>query len=143
MNKSLLLCVFVIGFMTIIPTHKAHAQFYTPYVTRKEVGSLVAAQPTTAEGLVATGSKLTDALALTATENTVTDVSTGSAVKLKDVPVGSTITIFNRASGSVSIFPTSATDQIESYGAGVAFVLEANGTVEFHRTSATQWRIKP
>lgn len=143
MNKSLLWCIAVIGSMTLTPVHKAHAQFYTPYVTRKEIGSLVAAQPTTAENLSATGSTITDALPLPASENTITDVTSGTAVKLKDIPVGSTIIIYNRASSAITIFPSSSTDQIESYGAGVAFSLEANGTVEFHRTGAAQWRIKP
>lgn len=137
------------------------SSFITPYVTRNEynqqiaklatpeqvkqlIQSMAAPVGTYADNLTATGSTISDALALTAQVNSVTTVPSGTGVILPAASTGIiSIKIYNRGANTLNIYPSSTSDQIENYGAGVAFPLTAPSAVTMTRSSATEWRISP
>lgn len=98
---------------------------------------------TVADGISAAGSDRGGATTLSAGVNVVTTVGAKQGVLLSSTtPIGSTVTIMNRGSNDLFIYPSSTGDQIESYGVGTAFQLAANATVILYRTTSSEWRIK-
>lgn len=93
--------------------------------------------------VTAAGSSIAGATALTATSNTVISATAGQGVSLPTtIGQGRAAIVFNRSAVTINVYPTSSSDQIESYGAGVAFPLYPNTAAEFWRDSSTSWRIK-
>lgn len=92
-----------------------------------------------AAGLTATGTTITDALPLTDV-NEFTTVGSGTGARLPAAQLGDSITVYVATGQStLSVYPSSATDQINAVTAGSAFSVATNKTAIFTKVSANRW----
>lgn len=111
------------------------AQFDGPVILSGDI----IRKPTT--DISSTGSSLSDAYAITTHYSNITTVPSGTGVRLPTNVAGKDFVVWNRGTNDLNIYPSSSTDQIESYGAGKPFVLHPNGHVTFASVSSTLWLI--
>ena len=91
--------------------------------------------------LTATGSAITDALALTAFVNVVGTTASGTGVKLPDAPIGSIVFVQNNGANALNLYPVSATGTINGGSAGAAVTIAAAAGNIAVRQTATNWLV--
>lgn len=74
--------------------------------------------------------------------NTVINGPAAGGIRLPNIAVNPSITVFNRTTVTIMVYPSTTVDQIESLGPGVGFPLEPNSSVIMERSGSTMWRIK-
>lgn len=95
--------------------------------------------------VAATGTNLATAAPTTAVINYVTAADGTKAVKLEDVPIGSTVIVTNVTPSSVSaltflpVYPEAAGSAFQGAANGAAVRLGAGQTATFTRQTATKW----
>lgn len=94
------------------------------------------------DAISATGADYNTATQVVSLVNTVINGPASGGVRLPNIAVNPSVTIFNRTSGTIVIYPSTTVDQIESMGPGVGFLLESNSAVILTRTGSSMWRIK-
>lgn len=92
-----------------------------------------------ASGLTATGTTITDALALTdVNEFTTVAASTGARLPAA-VPGDSVVVYVATGQSTLTVYPSSSTDAINAVAAGSGFSVATNKTAIFYKVSANRW----
>ena len=101
-----------------------------------------------ANNLTATGTTQGTALALTAGNDVLTSVPSGSGVILPlqdgashSLVIGTGVTIFNRGAAAVNVYPPVG-DQIETLAVNIPAILPAGSTATYVLASSTLWLVK-
>lgn len=115
-------------------TAHATTSFATGTVT---VGSFFST--TVGTGLSAAGTTLATGTLLSAQDNFVTTVASGTGVVLPAVNVGTKVSVRNAGTNPLNVWPSSASDQIESLAAGAASTAAVGATAGFMRDAAAHW----
>jgi hypothetical protein len=96
-----------------------------------------------ATGLTATGTTISDALALTALVNIITTTAASTGVKLPSVGQdgwGQPFVIKNAGANTLNIFPNSTSEGFNrGTPNGTAITLAAGSTATIRKTTATNW----
>ena len=91
-----------------------------------------------ATGLVAAGTTLGTALALTADTCVLGTVASGTGVSLPSGEIGDSIEIYNGGANSVTVYPATSSEQINALTAGNGFLLAVNTLCYARRITATR-----
>lgn len=91
--------------------------------------------------LTATGTTITDALALTSFVNLVGTTAASTGVKLPDVPVGGIVVVQNNGANALNVFPHSSTGTLNGGSAGAAVTCAAAAGNICIRRSSTDWLV--
>ena len=102
-------------------------------------GNAKAVNGAIATGLTAAGTTLGTALALTADTNVLGTVSSGTGVSLASCEIGDSQEIYNGGANSVTVYPDTASVQINGLTAGAGFLLGTNTMAYARRVSSTRW----
>lgn len=89
--------------------------------------------------VVAAGTTISDATALTASNSNVTTVTAGQGVKLANTEIGDEYEVYNAASVQLLIYPPTASATINQLSGGVAAVLAPKTAAKFKKRTATAW----
>ena len=102
-------------------------------------GSAKAINGQVQSAISAAGTVITDATDLTASVNVVTTAAASSGVQLQNGEVGDSVHILNLGANAVTVYPDSASNQINALSAGAGFLLAANTAVTLKKFSALRW----
>lgn len=102
------------------------------YVATEDVGT----------ALVALGSTIADALALTANYNNIGTVSNGTGVLLPDDDIGRQVRVRNAGANTLSVYPPTSSGTLNNLSAGIAFPLVAQCVATFTKVTATAWLVE-
>ena len=121
----------------------ATATFSTAHATTSFASGTVTVgsffSTTVGTGLSAAGTTLATGTLLSAQDNFVTTVASGSGVVLPAVNVGTKVSVRNAGANPLNVWPSSASDQIESLAAGAASTVAVGATGVFMRDAAGHW----
>jgi hypothetical protein len=98
-----------------------------------------ASNPTVTLGINAAGSDYSTATPITSNFNEVSTAVTGGGVKLPSGSTGTTIFVFNQSVDDIYVYPDALSSQIDIYGLGLGYLLEAGYRVSFVSVSSSQW----
>ena len=102
-------------------------------------GSAKAIGGQAATAVSAAGTAITDATDLTKSINIVTTAAASSGVQLPNADIGDSVDILNLGANAVTVYPPSATAQINALTAGAGFLLATNTAVTLKKFSALRW----
>jgi hypothetical protein len=100
-------------------------------------GSAKAIGGTVITGLTATGTTITDALALTASINVVSTASASTGVKIPSMEIGDEIEILNLGANAVKVYPETGAS-INQLAASAGFLLSPNTAVKVKKYTSTK-----
>lgn len=98
-------------------------------------------QKSVGTGLVATGSSITDALALTKIVNVVATTAGSTGVKLPNVDIGVEIIVQNNGANALNLYPPSSAGTLNGGSAGSPVTIAAAAGNVATRLSATDWLV--
>lgn len=87
----------------------------------------------------AAGTVITDATDLTASVNVVTTAAASSGVQLPSAEVSDSVEILNLGANAVTVYPDSASNQINALSAGSGFLLATNTAVILKKFTSSRW----
>lgn len=87
----------------------------------------------------AAGTTITDATDLTASINVVTTAAASSGVQLPNCQINDEIDILNLGANAVTVYPDSASNQINALSAGTGFLLATNTAVKLKKFTSSRW----
>ncbi len=87
----------------------------------------------------AAGTTITTATDLTASVNVVTTAAASSGVQLPNGEIGDSVEILNLGANAVTVYPDTASNQINALSAGSGFLLATNTAVKLRRFTSTRW----
>ena len=95
---------------------------------------------TVAMTVSAAGSTISDATALTASNNYVTTVASGAGVILPNGVIGDAVQIYNAGANPLKVYPpNSGSQKIAPLAAAAAVLCPTNTMMGFYKWSSTQW----
>lgn len=92
-------------------------------------------------GLTATGTTITDALALVSIVNLVTTTAASTGVKLPDVDIGAEVIVQNNGANALNLFPPTSAGILNGAAAGAALTIAAAAGNRAIRVSSTTWLV--
>ncbi|MCQ8240504.1 hypothetical protein [Rhizosaccharibacter radicis] len=92
------------------------------------------------EGIATAGTTLATATKLTNRFNTVSTCSLGGVSLPAAYPVGAMTTVFNRCGAALTVYPDTASTQIESSAAGASVSVASGASATWVKMSNTLWR---
>lgn len=101
-------------------------------------GTAGAIQGQTNSSITASGSSISDATALTASNNVITTAAASTGVQLPNGEIGDEVAILNLGANSVTVYPPSS-GQINAIAANGGFTLATNTAVKVKKFSSTRW----
>lgn len=103
----------------------------------------VSSEPTrsVSTGLTATGTTISDALALVSLVNVVSTAALSTGVKLPDASVGSSVFVQNNGANPINVFPHSSSGTLNGGSAGAAVTCAAAAGNICTRLSSTDWLV--
>jgi hypothetical protein len=87
----------------------------------------------------AAGTTIADATALKFSISIVTTAASGSGVQIPNAEIGDSVDILNLGANAVTVYPPSASSQINSLTAGAGFLLATNTAVTLKKFTSTRW----
>ena len=90
-------------------------------------------------GLTATGSAITDALQLTASNVQVSTTAASTGVLLPNGVIGDEVLIYNAGANTLAVYPPTSSQSINSGSAGAAFSVATTKTATFKKITSTLW----
>jgi len=90
-------------------------------------------------GLTAAGTTLGTALALSADTNVIGTAAASSGVSLPSAEIGDSVEVYNGGANAVTVYPDTASVQINSLTAGAGFLLATNTMCYARRVTSTRW----
>lgn len=91
--------------------------------------------------LTATGTTITDALALTSFINLVGTTAASTGVKLPDVQIGGIVVVQNNGANALNVFPQSSSGTLNGGTAGAAVTCAAAAGNICIKRSSTDWLV--
>ena len=92
-----------------------------------------------ASALTATGTVITDALALSADTNLISTTASGTGVKVPSCEVGDSVEIYNGGANTLKVYPDTTSVQFNALGNGNSFSLGTNTMCYCRRVTSTRW----
>jgi len=89
--------------------------------------------------ITAAGTTITTATDLTASINVVTTAAASSGVQLPNCEIGDSVEVLNLGANAVTIYPDTASNQINALCAGSGFLLAANTAVWLRKFTSSRW----
>jgi len=133
-------------FNFIVPTGSTTGE-WVRYTISQPTGSSSYLSFSVDSSVTATGSTQLTATILTSQINVVTSVASGTGVQIQMyngmgdlIPVGTPITIYNRGSNLLTVYPPSG-QEIESLGSNNPVSIAVNGDATYTRITASQWLV--
>ena len=102
-------------------------------------GNAKAVNGAIATGLTAAGTTLGTALALSADTNVIGTCASGAGVSLPACEIGDSVEVYNGGANACTVYPDTASVQINGLVAGNGFLLATNTMCYARRVSATRW----
>lgn len=87
----------------------------------------------------AAGTTITTATDLTASVNVVTTAAASSGVQLPNCQIGDEVEILNLGANAVTVYPDTASNQINALSAGSGFLLATNTAVKLKKFTSSRW----
>ena len=102
-------------------------------------GNAKAVNGSVVTGLTATGTTLATALALKADSNVIGTAAASTGVSLPSAEIGDSVEVYNGGANAVTVYPDTASVQINSLTAGNGFLLGTNTMCYARRVTSTRW----
>lgn len=105
------------------------------------IGTYGISQPVS-NSLTATGTTISDALALVAAYNVLTTVASGTGSTLPNVEVGQKVDIVNAGANALALYPHSGSGTLNGGSAGASVSIAAGAKAEAVRDTSTNWIVR-
>lgn len=92
-----------------------------------------------ATALTAAGTTITDALDLSADTNVIGTCASGAGVQLPSCEIGDSCEVYNGGANACTVYPDTASTQINGLSAGSGFLLATNTSCYCRKITSTRW----